>query len=142
MKFLLFLLLLPLSSAAQTSAAQIPKKANTIIVDGVTFEKAINTLLDMGYKIDKVDKDFLTAATEFKQPGNKKIKGWEIAISVRVKDNTAIITGEHRDYTSKSESSVTEISYSPSKLLMNREFFGELDAYAKKLSGNVTYEAR
>lgn len=139
MKFYLaFLLITPFFIYAQ----QPPKKANTIIVPGITFEKCVNTLMDIGYKLDKIDKDFKFAKTEFKQAENKKIKGWEISISIRVKDSTATITGQHRDYTSKKENTITDIRYMPGSLTMDKELFGELDTYAKRLNPVVYYEKR
>lgn len=43
---------------------QPAKDDNTIIVHGVTFQQAVNKLLDMNFVINHVDKDFQIAETE------------------------------------------------------------------------------
>lgn len=79
--------------------AQIPKDANTIIVKGVTFKEAVNRLLDSNYSISKIDSNFQTASTEYKQYSKGREK---VSIHVRVKDSAAFITGTFR-YGEKSD---------------------------------------
>ncbi len=71
---------------------EIPKKANTIIVHGVTFSEVCNALLDSGYNIDKKDNDLQTVRTEAKQYP----KYWNATyiIDIRVKDSIAYISGK------------------------------------------------
>lgn len=98
----------------------------------------------MNYKIGKIDKDYQTVKTEFKEASNRKIKTYQISINVRVKNSVAVITSVTRDETGilVSKDTELEISYRPSKLTMHKELFGEMDAYAKKLSSTVEYEQR
>ena len=62
------------------------KKDNTIIAHGVKFDSAVNRLLDLGYHIEKIDKDFKTAQTN-------TIK-YDVVIFIREKNNDLIINGE------------------------------------------------
>lgn len=43
---------------------EIPKNTNLITVRGITFMKALNTLLDLEYEIDKKDIELQTASTK------------------------------------------------------------------------------
>lgn len=88
MKYLF--LLIPLFSFSQK---EIPKKANTITIVGVVFKEAANSLLDAGYTFEKVDSNFQTIKTEFKE-GTGKNKWMRLRLYVRIKDSSAIVTGE------------------------------------------------
>lgn len=68
----------------------IPKGANLIKVSGVTFRDAAMSLLDAGFSFEKVDSNFQTLKTEWKD-----IKGYspKIKFEIRVKDSTLIIKG-------------------------------------------------
>lgn len=88
---LLFIFLL--ISTLSYSQSKPPKKANTIEVSGVTFKEVANGLMDAGYTLEKVDSNFLTIKTDFKQ-GTGKTKWMKMRFHVRVKDSTAIITGD------------------------------------------------
>lgn len=83
-------LLFPIVALFQQS---IPKKANTIEVKGVSFKEVANGLLDAGYSFEKVDSNFQTIKTEFKE-GTGKNKWMKLRLITRVKDSTVIITGE------------------------------------------------
>jgi hypothetical protein len=142
MKFILLTaLLIPTILFSQA----IPNKANTIIVKNVSFDQCVNTLLDMGYKVDKIDKDYQTVKTEFKEPDNKKLNATLISINVRVtRDSVAVITSVWRNttgvFTDKDED--IPVDYSPSKLLVKKDIFAVMDRYAKRLSPTVEYMKR
>jgi hypothetical protein len=94
------MLLLSLAACFSTVLyAQIPKDANMIIVKGVTFKEAINRLLDSNYSISKIDSNYQTTSTEYKQYSKGREK---VSIHVRIKDSTAYITGTFR-YGEKSD---------------------------------------
>lgn len=87
---LIILLLFPLFSFSQS---KIEKGTNTINVIGITFKQAAESLLDAGFYIEKTDSIFQTIKTEFKT-GTGKNKWMKLRLFVRVKDSTAIITGQ------------------------------------------------
>lgn len=92
MKYALLLLVMPLMSMAQPEPLP-PKKANVIMVKGVSFMQACNVLLDQGFLIAKKDNDLQTVDTEAKEYS----KSWNAAyiVHIRIKDSTAIITGNY-----------------------------------------------
>jgi len=89
-KYLIFLFI-PISAFAQEN---IPKKSNTIEVIGVAFKEVANTLLDFGYSFDKIDSNYQTIKTDFKE-GTGKNNWMKLRIIVRVKDTIASFTGEY-----------------------------------------------
>lgn len=76
----LALLIICLKSCAQ------PKGTNEITIHGVTFEQVVTALLDSGFKIEAIDKDFKIATT-------KPFGQFNIVISIRAKDSSVIIDG-------------------------------------------------
>jgi hypothetical protein len=86
-KLLLLMLIIPAFAHSQ----EPPKKANTIIVYGVTYNEAMSQLLDKGYLIDKSDKDVQYIQTA-KKPSKKGLT-YLLKIAVRIKDSTMIVTG-------------------------------------------------
>jgi len=88
---LLILFVVPLSLFSQ----EIPKGANTIEVRGVSFKEVAKALLEGGYTFEKVDSNFQSIETGFKQ--SKKNKKMEMSLYVRIKDSAAIITGKTFD---------------------------------------------
>ena len=86
----LFFLFIPVVAISQE---KIPKKSNTIEVSGVTFKEVANTLLDFGYTFDKIDSNYQTIKTDFKQ-GAGKNKWMKLRIVVRVKDSIASFSGD------------------------------------------------
>lgn len=88
MKTLLFILI-PFISFSQ----KIPKHTNTIKIHDVTFQEVANKLLDAGYTFDKIDSNYKTVKTDFKD-GTGKNKNMKIRLMLRIKDSSAIITGE------------------------------------------------
>jgi hypothetical protein len=88
MKYLLGLLLI----ISTTIKAQIPKNANAIEVQGVTFREVVSRLLDSNYTIAKIDSNYQTAETAPKYWNNP----YTMVVKVRVKDSTATITGTFR----------------------------------------------
>lgn len=83
-------LFFPIASLSQQA---IPKKTNTIEVKGVSFREVANSLLDAGYTLEKTDSNFQTIKTDFKD-GTGKNKWMKLRLITRIKDSTAIITGE------------------------------------------------
>src|SRR5829696_8128665 len=83
-------LLLPVFGFSQD---KIPKKANSIEVNSISFKELANGLLDAGYTFDKIDSNFQTIRTDFKE-GSGKNKWMKLRLSTRMKDSVAIITGE------------------------------------------------
>ena len=81
MKLTVALLFLPILSLSQ------PKGTKKIIVTGITFTKAVNVILDSGFQIKDIDKDFQTLTT-------KPLGNWNEVIYLRVKDSVATFTGE------------------------------------------------
>jgi hypothetical protein len=77
-------------------AQDIPKKANTIIVHGVTLSEVVNQLLDAGYFIDKADTVFNLITT--KERACKKNKGTFVTYMIRIKDSSAIFKGNCSDH--------------------------------------------
>lgn len=141
-KLLYCLLFTPIFSFSQ----DIPKLANTIIVKGVSFDKVVNTLLDSGYKADKIDKDFQTVKTEWRALCPTCAP--EICINVRVKDSMATVTGQWRSsagillFAKRSQSQNEHALVFPvqnEKSKVPRKAFEVMDIYAKALNGEITY---
>jgi len=86
----LFFLFIPLASFSQEI---IPKKSNAIEVYGVSFKEVANKLLDFGYTFDKIDSNYQTIKTDFKE-GKGKNKWMKLRLLVRVVDSSATFTGE------------------------------------------------
>jgi hypothetical protein len=88
--FLLAIMILPLLTTT-ANAQEIPKKTNTITIVDVTFDDVVNKLLDQGYELDKIEKDYGYIKTGFKKVG-KENNTLHMSINVRVKDNYAVVT--------------------------------------------------
>jgi hypothetical protein len=86
----LLFILLPFLGQSQD---KIPKKTNTIEIVGVSFKEVANALLDAGFTFEKIDSNFLTIKTDFKE-GTGKNKWMKLRLMTRVKDSTLFITGE------------------------------------------------
>lgn len=84
MKNLLFIILTPFLAYSQE------KGTNIIKVQPIEFNRVVSALLDQGYLLEKVDKEFQTIKTE---PKEMKTNGF-IRLFIRVKDSTAIISGD------------------------------------------------
>ncbi|MBK7289187.1 MAG: hypothetical protein IPI78_02440 [Chitinophagaceae bacterium] len=87
---LIVILLSPLICFSQ---GNIEKGVNTIHVADVSFNQVVDRLLDAGYYIEKIDSNFQTIKTEFKNGGVKN-KLNKFRLFIRVKDSLAIITGQ------------------------------------------------
>ena len=83
-------ILFPLFALSQQ---KIPKNTNAIEVNGISFREVANGLLDASYTFEKIDSNFQTIKTEFKD-GVGKNKWMRLRLMIRVKDSTATITGE------------------------------------------------
>jgi hypothetical protein len=122
-KFLLTFLLLPTLCFAQN------KGDNTIFVKGITFEKVVNTLLDSGFTVDKIDKDFKTVKTQFKEHEKYTFTYY---FDIRVKDSIAIIKGKWN-----SGGYVFDIQNIKGK--SDQVIFSKMETYAKSLKGEISY---
>ncbi len=83
------LILLFLFLSQNCFSQDIPKKANTIIIHGLTYQTVIDTLLERNFTIDKRDTALKTLVTN-----PRTIKSMTIIVSARVKDSSVIITGQ------------------------------------------------
>jgi len=72
-------------------AQEIPKKANTIMVKGVSFDEAASALMDHHYNIQNTDRMLQIMSTS--KAKSLKHSTVYLKINVRIKDTTAIITG-------------------------------------------------
>ena len=70
-----------------SKAQDPPKGSNQIIVKKVSFDKIVIALLDSGFQIKEMDKDFKTLLT-------KPHGDYNTSIYLRVKDSTAYLSGE------------------------------------------------
>lgn len=144
-KMKLFALLIILWSSTNTFSQDIPKNANVIVVKGVTFEKVVNSLLDSGFVIEKIDKEYQTLKTEYKKLCKDCIP--EIQFYVRVKDSVLTITGKWRSdlnifggfdtNKSKDEALIFEIKNEKNKV--PRESFKAMNKFAISLKGEIQY---
>lgn len=134
MKNIVIILILPLFSIAQE------KNDNTIIASGVNFKQVVNTLLDAGYQIQKLDTTYSTLRTEYK----KLCSGCEpeYLLDIRIKDSNAIITGKWKN------SLVASIFLNGADPVMDianersgvpKKSFAAMNKFALSLSANVTY---
>jgi hypothetical protein len=140
MKVFFILFLFPHLSYSQE------KGVNVIRVKNVDFNQVVNILLDKGYSIEKIDKNFQIVRTEPKSYSNKV--GGMIKISIRVKDSTAIITGECGlkaiDFTIKEGiyyggSYGGRIENRGMKGSLLKESFQVLNEFAQSLKGEIIY---
>lgn len=69
----------------------IMKNANTIVVNNISFDTVVSTLLDKGFYIEKKDKDDRTIKTEPKPI--KQNSPILVSMYIRVKDSRAYISG-------------------------------------------------
>jgi hypothetical protein len=106
------------------------KGDNTILVKGVTFDQVVNALLDKGYKIDKLDKDFKTVKTEYCECRPKY--SYQILLNVRVKDSVAAISG-------KASNRNIEIGIENQKWGLYKYSFDDMNNLAKSLKGELSY---
>lgn len=144
MKLLFTLLILP----ALVLGQKPPKKTNTIEVQGVTFRQMAASLMDAGYYIEKADSNFQTIRTEFKT-GTGKNKNMKMRLMVRIKDSTAIITGDWYNTMfvgSKIlgvENSVENSTFRIENASVNpKNCFNEMNAFALSLNKPVTYSTK
>lgn len=75
-----------------TYAQDIPQKTNAVKVVGVSFEQVVNSMLDSGYIMKSIDKDFKTLKTEPRDAC--KTCAPKVVFDVRVKDSIAYFTGK------------------------------------------------
>ena len=139
------LLFLPLFGKTQE---KLPKKANTIELYGASFTQIANGLLDAGYTFDKIDSNFQTIKTEFKD-GSGKNKWMKMRLYVRMKDSTAFINGEwyntlvigHKLLGQEQtiENSTSKIEYSTGN---SKSCFIEMKIFAESFQKPLNYISR
>ena len=130
MKFLF--LLLALFSFSQNT---IPEKSNAIKVTGITFREIANSTLDAGYILEKVDSNFQTLRTEYKERAgeNKRMK---VRLMIRVKDSVATITGEWYNALFTEEKYAKKIEYTFGN---TKSCFEEMNQFAMTLNRPIEY---
>lgn len=135
MKLLILLLFAPI-----ISFSQVPDGTNCLQIKGVTFEQAVQKLLDNGYALDKLDKDFKTAKSEWKKLCNDCVQ--DMNIYLRYKDGSVFITGTFRSNdTSNPKVPSCGVGFpieanSPKAI---PKAFMMMEAYAKSLSSQISY---
>jgi hypothetical protein len=137
MKILLLLLFIPLISFSQN------KNDNVIIAQKVFLKQVVDTLLDHGYLIDRIDSNYNTLKTDYKKLCSDCVP--EIMFNVRIKDSTAYISGKWRSngglfgnvLSGNNDYIYFDIMNEKSKV--PKHCFLEMDKIAKLLSSNVTY---
>jgi hypothetical protein len=137
MRTIFLLLLAPLWAMSQ----EPPKGSNEIIVKGISYQDALQHLMDLGYIIDKHDAELGQITTAPKADKN----GYSRIFAIRVKDSTAFITGTYNlnmtfgSSLMKQNSSYDPIQYTGWKTGANRIEFGYMDELARAMGGTVTY---
>jgi hypothetical protein len=119
------------------SYSQVPKKANTIVVNNVSLKEAMDTLLNHNFFFDKVDSNNQTLTT---QP--KKIKGLTYVFNIRVQDSIAYFSGRVNDNIKfmDIEPSYSEITNTGMKGSLIRDAFNYLDKLAHYFNKPVEYK--
>jgi len=137
-KLFLLIMLSPLFVHSQ----DIPKNANTIIIKGVSFEQVVNNLLDSGFKIDKIDKEYHTVKTEYRKVCTDCVP--ELYLDVRVKDSIATITGKWKSTanlffpaTTNENAYIFEIKNERDKV--PKRCFAIMNNFAKALNSQISY---
>lgn len=142
MKKLLLILSLAISS---TGIAQI-KKDNTITAHPVEFKQIVNTLLDAGYVIDKIDSNYYTIKTEYKKLCSNCLP--KVSFDIRVKDSSAIIKGQWKSDGGIFAQALMGPGYDVEEMVFDimvegskvpKMAFKEMDRIAKLMSPDVTY---
>jgi hypothetical protein len=81
---LLLLLLFP-----AFSCAQVPAKANTIIIHGISQDQAVNVFKGAGYLVAGYSNGFISAVPQ------KSKNGIEIVLQLEIKDSTGYLQGRY-----------------------------------------------
>lgn len=136
MKYLI-LLLIPTLSFAQ------PKGTNTIKVSGVTFKEAAITLMDAGFTLEKLDSNFQTLRTDWRD-GKGSNKWMKLRLNLRIKDSAAILTGNwYNTITLNAFDKFTTIENEAMEIKNSygnpKACFKEMDIYAKLFKKPVEY---
>lgn len=124
-------------------AQEIPKKTNTIIVKGVTFNEAARQLLDQNFLIDRSD-----SALQYINTRQRKTNTFWICyltMNLRVKDSSLIITGTCSDNAESTLWGVTTktgelpVSYKGEKVGIYKIAFNDMNAFALSFNKPVEY---
>jgi hypothetical protein len=121
------------------------KNDNTIIVKGVSFEQVVNALLDSGYHIEKMDKEYRTIKTEYRELCDNCLP--QLYFDIRVKDSTATISGKWRSNlngifglkTERDNNSAYIFPIKNEKDKVPKKCFNKMNDFAKSLNGQITY---
>lgn len=105
------------------------KGDNAVTASGVNFKQVVNALLDKGFSIEKIDSNYGTVKTEWKEDAKYSFKE---RYEVRVKDGAAILKGEVR-------SGDMLWSISNDKAFLFKYSFNQMSDFAKELSASVAY---
>lgn len=119
-----------LFALASSSAFSQVKGDNAVIISGVNFDQVVNTFLDKGFKIDKIDKDYKTLKTEYLN--YRPDYNYYIYFDVRVKDSTATITGKVKNFD-------LELDIQNYKHGIYKYSFEDMKGIATSLNGQVKY---
>lgn len=76
------------------NSQDIPKNANTAIIENTSLDRIVRTLIDSGFVIKKLDKEYQFVETEYQLLCRDCMP--QIQLYARVKDSTAILTGKWR----------------------------------------------
>jgi hypothetical protein len=115
---------------------------NEILVHSTTLKIAMNTLMDAGYSIDKYDTTLGTVSTVTRQAQHTSLT---VIWRVRIKDSTAIITGDWMSMVSmslggaKSEPNYHPIDYRTNSMNETHKIFLGMVELAKKMGSPVVF---
>ena len=125
-------------------AREIPIGTNTIVVDHISFDQAVNALLKRGFLIDKIDKQSQSCVTKFKDIPKTIC---HISISLHIKDGKAIVSGNWWTNINPPGKDCVSESHCIYPVTISRPLnldviFYEMDNFAKSLGSRITYEKR
>lgn len=138
-------ILLILSFFFVTFCKSQSKGDNTILVKGVTFDQVVNALLDSGYRIDKIQKDFKTVKTEYRDICSNCVP--QMIFDIRVKDSIATIKGTWRSdggilgqaLTGNKKNDYIYFDIQNIKGKIDKYIFNKMDSFARSFSGIISY---
>jgi hypothetical protein len=135
MKYLIVCFLIAASPFLYGQAA---KNSQIIEVKNADFSKIINTLLDQGFMMSRVDSNYKTVRTEFKvcPLENGKPSLVHISFDARIKDGVTIISGRwYSEIFKFDDPTPIKNSRGAEKLAFNN-----MDSFARSLGEEVAYK--
>jgi|GEM_PF-4042345 len=142
-----YLIFLTFFACIALRAQDIPRKVNTIIVTGVSFQQVATVLADSNYFIDRKDPDvgsIVTLARPVDQSAVQIMKNnsrrlTRVVFYIRVKDSVATITGRYNvpelDYLKE----YTAIANTGMKKSFDNIAWEAMNTFALSLGGTVAY---